>query len=336
MSWYHIPGNQQDVAVSTRVRLARNLAGYPFPARLDASGARAIIEAVGSVLEKNGFVTTDFSEISRGAAGALAEKGFISPRFISESLPHALLLNDPCNLAVMVCEEDHIRIQCILSGLSLKDAYEGASKVESLLDGALELAFDERWGYLTASPMELGTAMRGSVTLSLPLLSGTGRMEALAYRLGQMGISLRPCQGDGEAAGLLYRLTNRGTLGVTEEETLASLAEAANSVIDAERGLRNGLSGEERERLADRILRAEGVLRHARMVTAAELPGLLGLLRLGAAMGVTPEIKVETLTALLTEAMPATLALGAETPPKHDTERDILRARMVRERVFGV
>ena len=135
---------------------------------------------------------------------------------------------------------------------------------------------------------------------------------------------------------MLYRLTNRGTLGVTEEETLASLAEAANSVIDAERGLRNGLSGEERERLADRILRAEGVLRHARMVTAAELPGLLGLLRLGAAMGLTPEIKVETLTTLLTEAMPATLALGAETPPKHDTERDILRARMVRERVFGV
>lgn len=336
MSWYHIPGNQQDVAVSTRVRLARNLAGYPFPARLDAAGARGIIETVGTVLEKNGFVSTDFSEISRGAAGSLAEKGFISSRFISESLPHALLLNDPCNLAVMVCEEDHIRIQCILSGLSLKDAYEGASKVESLLDHALELAFDERLGYLTACPMELGTAMRGEVTVSLPLLCGTGRVEALSYRLGQMGISLRPCRGDGEAAGWLYRLTNRGTLGVTEEETLASLEEAARSVIDTERGLRDGLSSEERERLTDRIFRAEGLLRHARMVTAAELPELLGLLRLGAAMGVTPEIKVETLTALLTEAMPATLTLGVEPPPKNDTERDILRARLVRERVFGV
>lgn len=336
MSWYHIPGNQQDVAVSTRVRLARNLAGYPFPARLDASGARAILEAVRVVLEKNGFVTTDFSEISRGAAGSLAEKGFISPRFISESLPHALLLNDPCNLAVMVCEEDHIRIQCILPGLSLKDAYEGASKVESLLDGALELAFDERLGYLTASPMELGTAMRGAVTLSLPLLSGTGRMEALSYRLGQMGISLRPCHTGGTDAEWLYRLTSRGTLGMTEEETLASLEEAAKSVIDTERGLRAGLSEEERERLTDRILRAEGILRHARMVTAAELPELLGLLRLGAAMGVTPQIKVETLTALLTEAMPATLTLGVEPPPKNDTERDILRARVVRERVFGI
>jgi protein arginine kinase len=335
MSWYHIPGNQQDVAVSTRVRLARNLAGYPFPARLDASGARGILEAVRVVLEKNGFVTTDFAEISRGAAGSLAEKGFVSPRFISQSLPRALLLNDPCNLAVMVCEEDHIRIQCILSGLSLRDAYEGASKVEVLLDGALELAFDERWGYLTAGPMELGTAMRGSVTLSLPLLSETGRTEALSHRLGQMGISLRPCRGDG-AAGWLYRLTNRDTLGVTEEESLDSLEEAARGVIEAERGLRDRLSGEDREKVTDRILRAEGVLRHARMVTAAELPELLGLLRLGAAMGVTPEIKVETLTALLTEAMPATLTLGVEPPPKSDTERDILRARVVRERIFGI
>ena len=123
---------------------------------------------------------------------------------------------------------------------------------------------------------------------------------------------------------------------MSEAETLTVLEEAVQNVIDTERRLREEPAGEERERLADRILRAEGILRHARAVTVEELPELLGLLRLGAAMGVTPEIKVETLTALLTEAMPATLALGAETPPKHDTERDILRARMVRERVFGV
>ena len=336
MSWYHIPGNQQDVAVSTRVRLARNLAGYPFPARLDAAGAREILEVVGGVLEKNGFVRTDMAEISRGAAGSLAEKGFISPRFISESLPHALFLNDPCNLAVMVCEEDHIRIQSLLAGFALQDAYEGVAKVEALLDGALELAFDERWGYLTACPMELGTAMRGSVTVSLPLLAETGRMEALAYRLGQMGLSLRGCPANGaSAAGWLYRITSIVTLGVTEEETLSALEEASRSVIEAERKLREGLSGEERDRLADRILRAEGILRHARMVSASELPELLGLLRVGAAMGVTPDVKVETLTALLTEAMPATLTAGVEPMPKSDVERDGLRARVVRERIFG-
>lgn len=336
MSWYHIPGQQQDVAVSTRVRLARNLSGYPFPARLDASGAREVLEAVSTVLEKNGFVRTDFSEISRGAAGSLAEKGFISPRFISESLPHALLLNDPCNLAVMICEEDHIRIQSLLAGLALQDAYEGAAKVEALLDGALELAFDERWGYLTASPMELGTALRGSVTIFLPLLAETGRVEALAYRLGQMGLTLRGSLGEGSgAAGWLYRISGRATLGVTEAEALAALEEAAQSVIEAERNARARLTGSERERLTDRILRAEGILRHARMVSVSELPELLGLLRLGAAMGITPDVKVETLTALLTEAMPSTLTMDVEPPPKNDLERDILRAKVVRERIFG-
>ena len=87
MSWYHIPGNQQDVAVSTRVRLARNLMGYPFPSRLDAAGAKSVMESVGAVLEKNGFIPTDFAEISRGAAGSLVEKRFITPRFVSQSLP---------------------------------------------------------------------------------------------------------------------------------------------------------------------------------------------------------------------------------------------------------
>ena len=139
MSWYHVAGNQQDTAVCTCVRLSRNLAGYPFPARLEAAGAREIIGKVGAVLEKNGFVSTDFAEISRGAAESLAEKRFVGPRFARESLPHVLYLNDPCNLSVAVCEEDHVRIRCILSGLSLKDAYEGAAKVESLLDGEMEL-----------------------------------------------------------------------------------------------------------------------------------------------------------------------------------------------------
>ncbi len=337
MSWYHIPGNQQDVAVSTRVRFARNLTEYPFPARLDAAGARSIMEALGAVLEKNGFIRTDFADISRSAAQSLVEKRFISPLFARESLPHALFLNDPCNLSVMVCEEDHIRIQCILPGLSLRDACEGASKVEALLDNAFEMAFDSRWGYLTACPTNLGTAMRASVMLSLPLLSAAGRMEALSHRLTQTGLTLRGMFGEGSAAvGWLYQVSNRVTLGVTEEETLSVLEKSVQSVIESERNARERMTGVDLERLTDRILRAEGVLRHARMLSAGELPELLGLLRLGAALGVTPDVKVESLTTLLVEAMPATLTLGVEPPPKNDAERDILRARVVRERIFGV
>ena len=337
MSWYHIPGDRQDIAVSTRVRLARNVAGYPFPARLDPAGAKAIVDLVGGVLEPNGFIRTDFSDLSRAAAESLVEKRFISPRFARESLPHALFLNDPCNLSVMVCEEDHIRIQCILPGFSLQDAWEGAAKVEALLDGALELAFDPKLGYLTASPLHLGTALRGSVMLSLPLLAAAGRTEALVRQLDSTGLSLRGIFGDGSAAvGGLYQIAGRATLGVSEEEILARLSEGAQSVMHAERKAREGLTDADLDRLTDRIHRAEGILRHARLLSAVEMVELLGLLRLGAAMGIVHGVKVEVLTALLAEGMPATLSLSAETPPKDDHEREILRAKVVRERIFGV
>ena len=336
MSWYHVAGNQQDTVVCTCVRLARNLAGYPFPSRLDAAGAKEVIGRVGTVLERNGFLSTDFSEITRGTAESLAEKRFISPRFARESLPHALFLNDPCNLSVAVCEEDHIRIRCILSGLALKDTCEGALKVEALLDRELELAFDESLGYLTASPTQLGTAMEVSVMLSLPLLAESGRMAGLTRRLEQTGLVLKGLGVESRGPlGGLYRLSNRMTLGVREEEISEAVAEGVQALITAERELRGNMRGEDREKLTDRINRAEGTLRHAHLLSAAEAVELMGLLRLGAAMGVTNGVRVEVLTALLTEAMPATLTLGVEPPPKNPTEEEALRARVVRERVFG-
>lgn len=335
MSWYHVPGEQQDVAVCTRVWLARNLAAYPFPHRLEATDAKRVIEQVGRVLEKNGFIPTDLTEISRGAAGSLGEKGFISSRFIATSLPHTLFLNDPCNLSVMVCEEDHIRIQCLLAGISLKDAYEGVTKVEALLDEAMELAFDPRLGYLTADPLRAGSAMEASVLLSLPLLQGSESIHAMAHRAALWGLSPKPCPEGSLSANHLYALHARPLPGETEEELLSHLELHVGQLIEAERRLREELSGEARERMLDRILRARGILRDARMIAAEELVELLGLLRLGAAMGVTPEIKVESLTALLIEAMPATLTLGVEPPPKNHSERDILRARMVQKRLFA-
>lgn len=336
MSWYHVAGHQQDTVVCTCICLSRNLAGHPFPARLEAGEAKEIIGLVGAVLEKNGFVATNFSDISRLAADSLAEKRFVSPRFARESLPHALFLNDPCSLSVAVCEEDHIRIRCILSGLSLKDAREGASKVEALLDGALELAFHERLGYLTASPAGIGTAMEASVILSLPLLAESGRLEGLSHRLSLAGLSLRGLgRGERGYLGGLCRVANRVTLGLTEEEIEGGLEAAARALITAERDLRGSLRGEALGRLTDRIRRAEGILRHAHLLTAEEAVELMGLLRLGAALGITEGIRVEVLTALLTEAMPATLTLGVDPSLGTPAEEEALRARVVRERIFG-
>ena len=135
--------------------------------------------------------------------------------------------------------------------------------------------------------------------------------------------------------GGLFCLTNRMTLGVREEEILDAMENAVQLLTTSERDLRSHLQGEEYDRITDRIHRAEGVLRHAHLLSATEAVELVGLLRLGAAMGISRGIRVEILTALLTEAMPATLTVGVEPPPKTRTDEDILRANLVRERIFG-
>lgn len=336
MSWYHIPGSEQDTVISTRVRFARNLTEYPFTSRLDATRAREMLGRVGEVLEKNGFTRVDFADISRTTAQSLVEKHYASPAFVKESLPHALFLNEPCNLSVMVCEEDHIRLQCILPGLSLKDAYGGACKVEGLLDNAFSLAFDKRLGYLTGCPSNLGTAMRVSVMLCLPMLTVGHRLETLSHQLGQTGLLLRGLFGEGSSpSGGLVQISNRVTLGLSEEEILSRMAPAIDRIIDTERRLRASVTGIELDKLTDRILRAEGTLRYAHTLSASEMLPLLSDMRLGAAMGLLKGVRVEALTTLLVEAMPATLTLSQQSAPRCDHERDILRARLVKERLFG-
>jgi protein arginine kinase len=334
MAWYHIPGNRQDAVVSTRVRLSRNLADHPFPARLDAPRAREVLSKVGAILEQNGFTPVDFADISRTAAESLVEKGYASASFVRESIPHALYLNEPCNLSVMVCEEDHVSIRCIHPGLSTEDAFAGACKMESLLDGELAFAFDKRLGYLTANPAHLGTAMGASVLLCLPMLAAGRRAEALSLRLGQAGLLLQGLGGGGCAVGGLFHLSNRVTLGLSEEEILERLEYGVEQLVGVEEELRGQVAGAESDRLTDRVRRAEGILRYAHTLGVGEMLGYLSDLRLGAAMGLT-DLRVEALNTLLVEAMPATLALSARELPRREQERDILRAKVVKESLFG-
>lgn len=326
MSWYHIPGCDQDVAVCTRVRLSRNLAEFPYPARLDAARAREIIGRVGAILEKNGFSRQDFSDMTRSAAYTAVERQYTSASALSESLPHALFLNEPCNLAVTVCADEHIRLQSIRPGLELRDAAAGAFEIEAILDKALDFAFDDRLGYLTHNPSDLGTGLRMAVLLCLPVLESLGQCDSLAQSLEHTGQYLRRCGNSG-----LYLLSHHIACGVREEALASALDTSARHIIVAEREARGSLEGEERERIVDRVLRAGAILQVARRLTEDELPSLLTDLRLGAAMGILPDVKVESITTALIETQPAGLAsLGESTLP---SDRDALRAQGVRDRI---
>ena len=336
MSWYHTPGKEQDVVVSTRVRFARNIENMPFVSGMDAPAAEALISRVGEVLEGGGFVKTDFQSISRTMAYAYVEKHYASPGFIKVSLPHVLYLNEPCHLSVMLCEEDHIRLQCILPGLALTEALEGAQRVDELLDQSFNYAFDEkgRWGYLTHCPTNLGTAMRASVMMFLPALTSGGLMDGLSTQLAQGGMTVRGLWGEGTgSAGCLYQISNRITLGVTESEIISGMSRAVQAICEQERKLRASIKGEALDELTDKTYRSLGTLKYARILPLREFISLLSDVRLGVAMGILEGIHIHQLTALFIDAMPASLALSSNLAQASDRETNFARGVLVRERL---
>ena len=334
MAWYNKNGNQSDTVLSTRIRFARNLAGYPFGNRLSSEKASEIVEKVGSLLVENGFQKIDFSELTSHEALSLVEKHYASREFAEKKTPHALMLNEPCGYAVMLCEEDHLRMQCILPGLALEDAYASLCKLDDRIDESFEIAYDEDLGYLTHCPTNLGTGMRASVMMFLPALTMAGRIGGLASQLSKIGLTMRGLYGEGTAAeGSLYQISNQITLGLTEENTLAKLSDVIRQISENEHKLRELITVEKNPALVDRICRAEGTLRHALMMSSKEFISLYADVRLGICLGIIKNVDTETLDSLFIEVMPATLMLSADSPQKNHTDRDLLRATRIKEQL---
>ena len=331
MAWYNTTAKDADTVISSRVRLARNINGYPFASRLDVVGANEIIEKVSLPLETSGFRKINFADLTPVMATSYVERHYVSPEFIGKEAPHALFLQEQTGCAVMVCEEDHLRIQCILPGLALKDAYLGASRAEKRLDEDFDFAYSEELGYLTHCPTNLGTGMRASVMMFLPALTRGGYMDSLATQLSKIGLTVRGLFGEGSgAAGCMYQISNQVTLGISEEETLKKLNDAIRQIIDSEHKAREAITGDALDRLTDRILRSEGTLKYAYMLSSSEFIKLFADVRFGIALGIVSDISYEQLGTLLVEAMPATLTLSAENPPKTEGARDKLRAQRIK------
>lgn len=332
MAWYQVKGNSADIVFSSRVRLARNLEGYPFAEKLDDAGANEVIDRIEAALDGKDYIKTDMKELSPLSAQSLVEQHLISPAFAAKKSPHALFCNDGKSLSIMVCEEDHIRLQSILPGLALEEAYRFAAECDELLSQQLPLAFDERLGFLTHCPTNLGTGMRASVMLFLPALSAAGSIPELARQLGKIGLTMRGLYGEGsQSRGCLYQVSNQLTLGVSEQEILTRLGNAVSRIIENERQLRESVKGEAAERLKDRILRAEGTLRYASLVSSEEFFKLFADVKLGIAMGVVTSISDEVLHTLFIHVMPATLTKGLADAPKNALERDRARASFIKQ-----
>ena len=333
MSWYDCEQKNPDgMVISSRVRLARNLSHYPFPIRLDEKRALALIGEVEKILVPMGFQKIDFTGLSDLEAAAYVEKRYVSPEFAKKEGPHALFLNEPCNLSVMVNEEDHLRIQCIEPSLSLNEVFRNAADLEERLDEALEFAYDESLGYLTQCPTNLGTGMRASVMLFLPALTLNGYMEQVGRELTKVGLTVRGMYGEGsQSQGCIYQVSNQICMGLTEEEILKKLDDAVAQIRDLEKQACDQIRPGRKEQLKDAALRAVGLLRSAWLMSSAEFFKLYADVHFGIDLGFIRDISLQKLNSLLVGAMPAMVTLNAGPEVKDETSRDRERARLLRE-----
>ncbi|MBR2868040.1 MAG: protein arginine kinase [Clostridia bacterium] len=329
--WYIEKGDQGDVVLSTRIRLARNLDEIPFPARLDVNGKDKVNSLIKTALFENDskdFSYIEMKDLTRRQAVSLAERHLISPEFAAKKDGSALMLSGDEGVSIMLCEEDHIRLQVMKAGLALEEAYDIADKIDSLLDSRLNYAFDERIGYLTACPTNLGTAMRASVMLHLPALTRCGQINRLANTVSKLGLTIRGAYGEGSrSSGDIYQISNQITLGITEETAIANLKSIVLQLVGQERAAAAKMVKNPADE--DKIFRAYGILKHARLLSTEEFMELISLVRLGAARGII-DVNIEKINELIVNMQPATVSVANENA---DTAaaRDAVRATAVRE-----
>jgi len=327
--WYMKKGDA--VAVSTRIRLARNLSEFPFCSLMNASQLAELNEKVKSaILDSNmpfskqlKFIYMD--TVPENEKYAMVERHIISPEFAANSSGKAIVLSDDESISIMVGEEDHLRIQIIKEGICLDDAYDIAERLDTMLCDKLNFAFDIELGFLTSCPTNLGTGLRASVMLHLPILEANGKISTLADSVNKIGFTVRGMYGEGSRAlASFYQISNQITLGISEKNALDNLKAIAMQLIEKENEERQSLN---KIKLEDMCYRAIGTLMNARLLSGNEMNNLLSQFKLGADMGII-SLDVNPLK-IMVEAQPYMLMrkFGEMGPD----ERDIYRANMVRK-----
>lgn len=329
--WYVENGEQGDIVLSTRVRLARNLEDYPFPCRLTVKGKEKVCEEIKDEILKDdvwNFEYTDMKDYSRAQVISLAERHLISPEFASDRAGRGLLLTKDESISIMLCEEDHIRLQVMMSGLALKEAYSVADKLDNVIGSKMNYAYDDRIGYLTQCPTNLGTAMRASVMLHLPALTRCGQIGKLASTVSKLGLVIRGAYGEGSSPrGDIYQLSNQITLGISEESALDNLQSITLQLIAQERAAAKKLLESATEE--DKVFRALGTLKYARVLSGDEFMELSSLVRMGISNGLI-DFDISKLNELTVKVQPATIN-AEQNKDLSGNQRDIIRANFTRE-----
>lgn len=337
MKWYNDNEKRNDVVISSRIRLARNLNDFPFSQKLSDEQATMLIDKINEsipVLEKKlskKLYGCGFNNITDTDKTAMVERHVISPQLVLKKQSTGLLLSQDEKISIMINEEDHLRIQSITNGMNIEEAYITANKVDDILSENLDFAFHEKYGYLTSCPTNLGTGLRASYMMFLPALSVTKRTVKLGEELSQYGIAFRGTYGEAtKSIGHLYQISNQNTLGRTEEEIIDSLNQIVEQVVKQERRQREYLIQNNQDEIEDKVYRSYGILKYARQISSSDALTLLAQLKLGADFKLIQFDADCNIYELMVKTQPGNLQhylnknLGS-------TQRDRYRAEFIRE-----
>lgn len=335
-SWLSGDGDENMVVISTRVRLARNIAGYKYPTAADKETNEKIVGHFSSVRSKSNSMKdgvfirdTDLTQLDKDF---LIERHLMSPNFMHDDNSRALYLSRDEQISIMINEEDHIRMQALVPGLNPEKAFKKIGEYDTEISKYLEFDYDADFGFLTSCPTNVGTGLRTSVLIHLPGLVITKEIDRVIAKITKMDVAVRGFYGEGtDVLGNLFQVSNQKTLGISEKETLDSLTTVCLYIIEEEAQARQLLMDEAFEQIRDKIWRSYGILKYAHVLTSEEVMNLLSALRLGIAIGVIDFIDIPLINEILLFSQPAHLQKYYVEEMDQD-RRDFVRAQMVRER----
>lgn len=334
MNWYLENGKESDVVVSSRIRLARNIANTPFNTKMTKEDKNELLEKLKYITPGLGYGLKylrlkDMDDITKLS---LIEKHIISPDMISDRNEEetAIIINDEENICIMINEEDHIRLQVFNSGLDLKNTMNLAREIDNKLDEILHFSSSKEYGYLTVCPTNVGTGLKASVMVHLPALKITGNISKILYIVNNFGMTIRGVYGeDTQSKGDMYQISNNQTLGMTEDEIINNLNNITKKVMEQERLARNNL-GKNKIELEDRVYRSYGILTNAVKLTSNECISLLSDVKLGTDLGIITQLNDSKVKQLELYTKPANLQkyVGKLL---NSYDRDIERAKIIKQ-----
>lgn len=339
--WLRSDGPHRNIVVSSRVRLARNVASKPFPGWAKKAERIDVLKIVKGAVEQLPEMEDAYSEnleaLSPLEKQILVERHLISREHAAKGVGSAVVMNVPQSLSFMINEEDHLRMQAICCGLQLDKVFSMINQADSELEPLLDFAFHPRLGYLTACPSNVGTGMRASAMLHLPGLVMSDQMNKVINSVNKIGLAVRGLHGEGtEAMGNLFQVSNQTTLGEAEGEIISRLNDVIEKIIEHENNARQLLIQRKAVTLLDQIGRAYGILSHAHSLSSKEALNLLSVIKLGVDLDLFPENHRLPVDELFIETQPAHLQKGLQAQKMSAEERDTLRATLIRAKVKDV